>query len=78
MSYDDWPDRSTRETRTEFIARIRPYFPNGGDSFDATKEQRTKAALTSANEYHASRDPRTVAQRFGYAHWTVGDDGAVE
>lgn len=64
---DDWPDRSTRETRAEFIARMRPYFPKAGESFDAELEKRTKATLTSANEYHASRDPRTMAQRLGYA-----------
>lgn len=75
---EDWPDRSTRETRAEFIARMRPFFPKAGDPFDAELEKRTKAALASANEYHASRDPRSTSERLGYgperARWTAGGE----
>lgn len=85
----DWPDdRSARETRAEFIERMRPYFPKPTDPHAEEDIARTRAALASANEYHMARDPRSMEVRLGYARmpsgmagngiWTAGDDGAVE
>lgn len=83
---EDWPDSTNlRERRTAFVEREIAKLQKPVDPLAADFLERQRKAMASANEYCLARDPRTVAQRLGYAElsgeapWTVGgDDNGAE
>lgn len=82
---EDWPDSTNlHESRAAFVEREMARLKRSPDPFDEDFVERQRKALASANRYFEERDPRSLAQRLGYAEiaaeapWTAGDDGAEE
>lgn len=73
---EDWPDSTNlRGRRAAFVEAEMAKLQKPIDPLSEDFQQRMRDGLASANAYCMARDPRTLAQRLGYARWTVGDDG---